>query len=113
MLIKTILNHILRFKSFIYEKCELVDHDDGIMSLLFTVRPRKKSKAICSGCQTERSGYDTLGQRRFEFVPLWGIPIFFLYAMWRVECPKCGIVVEKVPWADGKHQVTNSYTNLD
>jgi len=38
--------------------------------------------------------YDTLKPRRFEFVPLWGIPVFFEYAMRRVDCPRCGVSVE-------------------
>jgi transposase len=41
--------------------------------------------------------------RRFEFVPLWNIPIFLSYTMRRVNCPHCGIKVERGPWARGKH----------
>lgn len=29
--------------------------------------------------------------------------------MRRVDCPRCGVVVETVPWADGKHQLTTQY----
>jgi hypothetical protein len=47
--------------------------------------------------------------RRFEFVPLWGIAVFFLYAMRRVACTRCGVRVETVPWAQGKHQLTDTY----
>jgi transposase len=47
--------------------------------------------------------------RRFEFVPLWGIPVFFLYAMRRVNCQRCGVRVESVPWARGKHTLTDAY----
>ncbi len=36
----------------------------------------------------------------FEFVPLWNISIYFAYAMGRVNCKRCGVKVEKVPWAD-------------
>jgi hypothetical protein len=35
--------------------------------------------------------------------------VFFAYAMRRVDCPTCGIRVEKVPWGDGKKQTTNTY----
>ncbi|WP_419622017.1 hypothetical protein, partial [Thiolapillus sp.] len=34
---------------------------------------------------------DRLAKRRFEFVPLWGIKVFLVYAPRRVECPSCGI----------------------
>jgi len=50
-----------------------------------------------------------LAPRRFEFVPLWGLRVFFLYMMRRVACPTCGVTVEHVPWADGKHQLTTTY----
>jgi hypothetical protein len=36
------------------------------------------------------SDYDTLPARRFEFVPLWGLAVFVVYAMRRVSCPSCG-----------------------
>ena len=48
-------------------------------------------------------------ERRFEFIPFWGILIFFLYQMRRVHCRKCGVVVEEVPWSDGKHQSTKAH----
>ena len=55
-------------------------------------------------------GYDTLPERLFEFVPMWGYRVFFRYAMRRVSCPKCGrVVVEKVPWSDGKNHFCNHY----
>jgi transposase len=50
-----------------------------------------------------------LPARRFEFVPLWGLAVFLVYAMRRVSCPSCGVKVETVPWASGKHQVTDTY----
>ncbi len=42
-------------------------------------------------------------------MPLWQIAVFLVYAMRRVDCPKCGVVVEAVPWSDGKSQLTTSY----
>src|ERR1039457_1269164 len=38
-------------------------------------------------------GYDHLPERRFEFIPFWGILVFFLYSMWHVQCRNCGVVV--------------------
>ena len=66
--------------------------------------------AVCSICGTPSSGYDSLPERLFEFVPMWGLRIFFRYAMRRVNCPRCQrVVVEKVPWCDGKNHFTNHY----
>jgi transposase len=51
-----------------------------------------------------------LNSRHFAFVPLWGLAVFLVYAMRRVECPRCGITVEAVPWASGKMQTTHALT---
>ena len=109
MQIKTILNRIQKFKCFVYTHVELVAQRQGKLILLVLIRPRVGSKPICSRCSRQGPGYDTLDPRRFEFVPLWGIPVFFEYAMRRVQCPRCGVVVESVPWARGKSHLTKSY----
>jgi transposase len=106
--LKTILNRIQPHRGFVYGQIKLVDHR-GAVALDIEIAPRANGRAHCSGCGHRRPGYDTLPQRRFEFIPLWGIVAFFLYAMRRVECPRCGIVVEKVPWADGKSHTTTTY----
>ena len=54
-------------------------------------------------------GLRTQAVRRFDFVPLWHIPVVFLYAMRRVSCPRCGVRVEALPWATGKHRLTDAY----
>jgi transposase len=108
MQLKTILNRVQKFKSFVYEKVVWLDSGDN-PELMVKVAPRANSKAICSGCELPGPGYDTLQPRLFEFVPLWGIAVFFTYAMRRVDCPRCGVTVEMVPWADGKNTLTKTY----
>jgi transposase len=108
MQLQTILNRVQRHKSFVYCKACFRDHDAGL-ALDITVEPRANGKPVCSGCGKRRPGYDRLPPRRFQFVPLWGIAVFFLYALRRVECPHCGVKAEQVPWATGKEQVTTTY----
>ena len=109
MLLKTILNNCQRYKSFVYEKAEFVKKKKG-QCIHVHISPRKNSRAICSGCRKPASGYDKqLTTRRFEFIPIWGYPVFFLYKMRRVNCPSCGIIVEKVPWSNGKNSLANAY----
>jgi len=68
----------------------------------------KRSAAIGSRCHQYAPGYDQLPERRFEFIPLWGFFVLLLYAMRRVDGRPCGaIVVEEVPWGDGKRTLTN------
>ena len=64
--------------------------------------PRKNSKQVCSGCGKRRPGYDTLPERTWRHVPLWGIPVILTCRPRRVECPECGIVVEEMSWSAGK-----------
>lgn len=108
MQLKTILNRVQKYQCFIYTDIELKEQDEQL-KLDITIRPRSNSRPICSGCGCRRPGYDTLPVRRFEFIPFWGILVYFVYAMRRVNCPDCGIKVERVPWADGKRTVTNAY----
>ena len=102
----TILNHCHHFRGFVYQSTRF-DRDENLMEIV--IRPRQGSAAICSGCHHPAPGYDHLPERRFEFIPLWGILVFFLYCMRRVNCPTCGILVEDVPWGQGKHQLTKAY----
>lgn len=112
MQLKTILNRIYRFPSFVYDRVELLTAEDGQLRLEIHVRPRTDSRALCPNCGKRRPGYDTLPRRSFEFVPLWGIQTFFLYAPRRVECHPCGIRVERLPWAQGKGRLTDAYAHF-
>ena len=106
MQLLTILNHCYRHPGFVYESDTFSDDKKTIE---VNVRPRAGSAAICSGCHQPAPGYDHLPERRFEFIPFWGILVFFLYCMRRVQCAGCGVVVEEVPWSDGKHHSTKAH----
>ena len=108
MRIQTILNRVEKFKSFVYGAARLEEGADG-PALVVRVRPRKNGRPHCSGCGRPGRAYDRLEERRFEFVPLWGILVFLAYRMRRVNCKRCGITVEMVPWCDGKNQLTTTY----
>jgi len=95
MQLKTILNRVEYFKSFVYGKVQWVD-DAKRLTLEVQVEARKNGQPICSVCGRPGPGYDRLAERRFEFVPLWGIAVYFVYAMRRVDCPTCGVKVEQV-----------------
>jgi transposase len=103
----TILNRCHHFRGFVYHHARFTsDHK----SIEVSVRPRQGSAAICSRCRQPAPGYDKLDERRFEFIPLWGYFIFLLYTMRRVDCRRCNaVVVEEVPWGNGKHTLTNAY----
>jgi transposase len=103
----TILNRCHRFSGFVYQHAHF---SADKKSIEVAVRPRKGSAAVCSRCHRTAPGYDQLAERRFEFIPLWGFFVFFLYSMRRVDCRRCqAVFVEEVPWGDGKRTLTRAY----
>lgn len=107
MQLKTILNHVTDYKSFVFGKAELVANSSGRLTIEVQVSPRKNGQRICSGCEKPAPGYDTSkNPRRFNFVPIYGMAVVFIYFMRRVNCRECGIKVEKIPWADGNSPTT-------
>ena len=108
MQIKTILNRVQKFKSFVYGAVRWVE-DSSPPALEVELHPRANGQAVCSGCGRGGPGYDRLPVRRFEFVPLWGMKVFLVYAPRRLACPRCGVKVERLPWALGKHPLTEAY----
>lgn len=107
MQIKTLLNRLEKHKGFVYADVSL--EEGGRERLMVRIRPRKGSKPVCSVCGQRGPCYDTQKVRYFQFVPLWGLLVFFAYAMRRVDCPRCGVKIEKVPWAQGKSPTTTTY----
>jgi transposase len=108
MQLQTILNRVEHHKSFVYGTPRW---SDNVLrpTLEVPIRPRANGRPVCSGCGKRRPGYDRLAPRRFEFVPLWQIAVVFVYALRRVDCRRCGVVVERVPWSTGKSRLTISY----
>lgn len=109
MRIVTLLNRVHYLKSFVYisERMEVIDSRE---SLVIDIVARKNSRPICSGCGSKTGTYDHQKQpRRFSFVPLWGIPVYLCYLMRRVNCQRCGVKVEAVPWCDGNSHLTRQY----
>lgn len=108
MLLKSILNRVQKFKGFVYQSIGWSPNTKE-PTLDVRVVPRTNSVARCGKCKRKASGYDTQPDRRFEFIPLWGIKVFFVYAPRRVNCNQCGVRVEWMPWAVGKHRLTESF----
>jgi len=107
MRVETLLNQVQKLTCFVYQEVRLIKKEHTL-ALEVLIVPRKNSRPICSGCGRRCPGYDRQSQRRFEFVPLWGIPVYFLYRMRRVQCTRCGVKVESIPWADGKETLTTA-----
>jgi transposase len=106
MLLTRLLNACHHFPGFVYAGARLCE---GTQAIEIDVRPRQGSKPHCSGCGQSGPCYDHRSCRRFEFIPIWGFAVFLLYRMRRVDCQRCGVTVESVPWGTGKHTLCKVY----
>ena len=105
MQLKTIFNRVTNYKPFVVDQVKMTDN-----SIELTMRARGNGLPTCSGCGRRCPGYDSQpSPRRVDFVPLWMISVVLIYTMRRVDCPRCGVKVEQVPWADGKSRLTTEY----
>jgi len=105
--VKTILNALQHFPGFVFQDIRLQRYRDGQPRCIeIGVEPHAGIPAKCSRCRKPAPGYDQLPPRFWLFVPLWGLVTWFVYAARRVHCPEHGVVVEHVPWSEGKRPVT-------
>ena len=65
MQLKTILNRVQKFKSFVYTKARWTG-SAAEPELEVEVAERANGSALCSGCGCPRPGYDRLRARRFR-----------------------------------------------
>ena len=108
MLVQSILKRIQKQPGFVYEHVRWAGPGKEL-GLEVRLRAYKRSLPICSSCFKKCKGYDRLRERRFVFVPLLNIPMNFVYAPRRCACPRCGVTVEALPWAEGKSRHTTTY----
>lgn len=85
--LKTLLNRVEPMKGFVYESSRIRPagkargRDLAAMpSIEISLRAHESQLGRCSQCLQPAPGYDTLAARRFQFVPLGGMPTWFLYA---------------------------------
>lgn len=104
--VKTVLNRIQHFVGFVYQDIRLEGGRIGQPWLSITLEAHKGIRGRCSECRRPAPGYDRLPERHWRFPPMWGMATWFLYAPRRVECPEHGVVVEHIPWSEGKRPLT-------
>jgi len=107
MQVKTLLNRVHKVKGFVYESVRFRDSEDAVIEA--TIRPRRGSRPFCSGCGLPGRTYDRLAARSFTFIPLWALAVVMVYAPRRVNCRRCGVKIELLPWSDGKKRITNAH----
>jgi transposase len=105
--VKTLLNRVQHFVGFVYRSVSLRGEGSDLR-IEVQVEPHAGVHRRCGECRQPCPGYDVLAARRWLFVPLWNILVYLLYAPRRVQCPIHGVVVEYLPWSDGKRPLTTA-----
>ena len=107
MLIKTLLNKVENFKSFV-NKAVSIEVVKGREAIVVDIKTRENAKPECTMCGKRVAVYDTQPSRLYEYPPIWGYQVFSDIPR-RAACPVYGIHVERVPWSEGKEQMTTTY----
>jgi transposase len=79
------------FVGFVYRQVRLRGEPGPAGYIEITLVAHGGMRGRCGQCGRSAPGYDRLGERRWLYVPLWGIRTWFLYAPRRVECAEHGI----------------------
>lgn len=104
MQVTKVLLNILGMKRVRVRGCEF---EGG--GLVIDVAPTTRI-ARCSGCGCRvRRLYDRRLGRRWRHLDLGGMRVELRYDLRRVDCPRCGIRVELVPWAEPDSKFTRPF----
>lgn len=76
-------------------------------ALVISVEPRGRSR--CSGCGCKRPRYDKLKARFWRHLDFGAWKVLLMSELWRVDCHRCGVVVEQVIWAERKSGFTKPF----
>jgi transposase len=81
------------------EGTRVLDVNFGEEGLIVDVAPSWR-QGRCSECGQRCPGYDRDQGRRWRHLDLAGMALYLRYDTRRVDCPRCGVKVEQVPWAE-------------
>lgn len=97
MLVESIVRKTLGLKDH-----RVVGVEEASGGLVAHLELKGRRRLPCSGCRRRGRVRDRLARRSFYHVPLWGMSFRLEYSPARVSCRRCGIKVERIPWAQGK-----------
>ena len=69
-------------------------------------------RSRCGTCGQRAPRYDRQPEREWRHLSWGRVAALLRYAPWRVSCPRCGVKVERVPWANGSSAFTSAFEEL-
>lgn len=107
---ETITRRLLSFPRLSVGKArfEVEDLDGEILVVEVAVRGHSR----CSRCGRKCPGYDRLKPRRWRHLDFGAWEVQLEATLCRVECSRCGVVVEQVSWAEPEARFTLHFEEL-
>jgi transposase len=90
------------------EETRVLDVNFDELGLVIDVAPTWR-RGRCSECGQVCPGYDRDRGRRWRHLDLAGMTLHLRYDTRRVDCPRCGVKVERVPWAETSSWFTRPF----
>ncbi len=107
---ESVARRLLSFRRLSVGKLRFEADDHGGEALVIEVKPR--GKARCSRCGRKCPGYDRLKTRRWRHLDFGAHQVYLEAALARVECDRCGVVVEQVSWAEPDSRFTLHFEEM-
>lgn len=107
---ESVARRLLSFRRLSVGKLRFEADDHGGEALVIEVKPR--GKARCSRCGRKCPGYDRLKTRRWRHLDFGAHQVHLEAALARVECDRCGVVVEQVSWAEPDSRFTLHFEEM-
>ena len=82
--------------------------DFGLFGVVLHVAPTTAAPR-CSGCGCRVHAVYDGRARNWRHLDACGMEVQFRYTLRRVQCPRCGVVIEMVPWAEPKAGFTRDF----
>lgn len=105
MRITTVLNNLLRVQGLWVRGFQLRLRQREVW--LYVV-PRGHGRC-CSGCGRAARRCHDRSWRSWRHLDLFGWKTWLRYQIWRVECPRCGVRTQQVPWAQAGSRFTHVF----
>jgi transposase len=106
----SVARRLLSFARMTVTSVKFEQDELGDETLVIGVAVRGRSR--CSRCGRRCSRYDQLKRRRWRHLDFGSWTVHVEARLWRVDCARCGVVVEQVSWADAGPRFTRPFEEL-